>query len=899
MHGLFWLDAAIYALTTVIAMALSLMVIGAAPKHTPGRFFALFTLCMALWTASAFVMRVLLWLEMSPPEFWGNLAMLFFLLLGPIMLMFYPRYVERATRLTDRVSLFCLLLIAAHGWPLFRGYIIYGYHLNSEGIAQSSLTLWGKFILVIPILCFAWSLWLFWQERHKVKEVLLAFSMFILLIGVILEEISGIRMPIFSFVVVLSEVILGYVVISRQLFNPLRERTEVLQREIAERHRVEQALRNSEAKLRRVMETSPVGITIMDRNGQIVFANEQAQQVLGITRNNITQRTYNAPEWRISDEDGNPFPNDELPFNHVMTTGQPIFNVRHAIEWPDKRRVLLSINAAPVFDDDNQIDAVITTVADVTQQSQALRALQESEQRFHALFETMAEGVALHRLVYDDNGQPVDYVITDTNSAYEAHTGLARSFAMGKRGTELYGADPPPYFDIFSVVALTGNPNFVEVYFAPMQRYFKISICSPGQKQFATIFEDITRRKQTEAEILRLQHLLQNIADSMPSVLITLDLEGHVLTWNPAAEALTGQPSEQVVGLCLWQVCPTLQRYQELVAQVVRDHQIAHLHRDQTVVADDVTYHDVSVFPLMANAIEGIVLRIDDVTHRVQLEEMMLQSAKMASVGRLAAGMAHEINNPLGSMMQSAQVLQLMLNTKRKHTQELLQTYALDPEALGRYLQDRGASEYLEGIRSAGARAAKIISDLLSFSRKQSSNAAPRQLNELVEQTLALIATDYDLKKHYDFQDIKIVKSLEPGMPDVLCDGQQIQQVLLNLVRNAAQAMAEKKAKSAGPNYRPQLTLRTRKIEILLGDQAQVWVRVDIADNGPGIPDKMRTRLFEPFFTTKEVGQGTGLGLWLCWSIVVERHRGRIYLESAHFPIEKEGTCFVIELPAS
>ncbi|MBN2005660.1 MAG: PAS domain S-box protein [Anaerolineae bacterium] len=844
MPGLFWLDASLYALTTIVTLASSLMVIGAAPERASSRFFALFALCATFWTASTFITRMVLWLDLSAPEFWGEMAMLFFLFLGPVLLLFASRYVERTTRLTDGASLLCLLLVAAHIRPLFQDQLIHGYYLSPEGFTQSELTPWGKYILLVPILCFTWSLWLFWQERRKVQEVLLALSVFILLAGVILVGVSGIHVPLLSFTAAFSMIMLGYVVVTRQLFNPLRERTEVLQCEVAERRKIEQALRNSEAKLRRVMETSPVGITILDQNGQIVFANEQARHILGITCDDVAQRSYNAPEWRISDENGGPFPENKLPFRQVIDTGQPVFNVRHAIEWPDRRRILLSINAAPVLDDNNQIDVIVTTLSDITQQTQALQALKESEQRFRALFETMTEGVALHRLVYDDEGRPVDYILTDVNPAYETHTGLARTFVTGAYASEIYGTNMPPYFDIFSEVAVTGNPSHVEVYFEPLHRHFKISIYSPCKDQFATIFEDITQRKQTEAEFLRLQRLLQNITDSMPSALITLDMEGHVLTWNPAAETLTGQPSEQVVGQLLWQVCPALQRYQELIAQVIRDRQTAHLHREQTTVENTIFYHDVSVFPLVADTIEALVLRIDDVTHRVQLEEMMLQSAKMASVGRLAAGMAHEINNPLGSMMQSAQVLQLALDTNRERTREQLKAYALDPEVLSHYLQDRGVPDYLDGIRIAGARAAKIISDLLSFSRKQSSHIAPRQMNMLVEQTLDLAAADYDLKKHYDFQNIEIVK-------------------------------------------------------LLVESQTQFWVRINIADNGPGIPEKMRARLFEPFFTTKEVGQGTGLGLWLCWSIIVERHHGHIYLESARFPMEKEGTCFVIELPVS
>jgi signal transduction histidine kinase len=165
-----------------------------------------------------------------------------------------------------------------------------------------------------------------------------------------------------------------------------------------------------------------------------------------------------------------------------------------------------------------------------------------------------------------------------------------------------------------------------------------------------------------------------------------------------------------------------------------------------------IIYRDVDVFPLMADDIEGAVLHTGDVTSRVRIEEMMRQSTKMASVGRLAAGVAHEINNPLGAMMQSAQVLQMVFDVQHPRTLERLQAYGLAPDGLICYLRERGAFEYLEGIRSAGGRAAKIVSDLLSFSRKSSSSPQLYDLNVLVEQALALEATDYDLKKSTIFE---------------------------------------------------------------------------------------------------------------------------------------------------
>ncbi len=411
----------------------------------------------------------------------------------------------------------------------------------------------------------------------------------------------------------------------------------------------------------------------------------------------------------------------------------------------------------------------------------------------------------------------------------------------------------------------------------------QLAVAIENARLFQQLGEQLGILGRLNNEILRLQHLLQNITDSMPSALITLDTQGRVLLWNPAAESLIGRSAKQVQGQPLWEVAPELLHYRLLFEQVIAKGRIAHQHKEPFSTPAGVVYCDVSIFPLQANDIVGAVLRIDDVTRRVRLEEMMLQSAKMASVGGLAAGVAHEINNPLGAILQSAQVLQLALDTERRVTRQRLVEAGVDPQALGRYLLQRNVADYLDGIRSAGSRAAKIVADLLSFSRKSTSAFALYDLNTLLRQTLELAITDYDLKKKYDFRDIHLTLDLAAHLPSLSCDGQQIQQVILNLVRNAAQAMSEKRERQ--PDYVPALILRTR--------QKKGWLRLEVEDNGPGIPNELRARIFEPFFTTKDIGQGTGLGLWLCWSIVVERHGGRIWPQ----PVDGEGTCFVVELP--
>ncbi len=661
------------------------------------------------------------------------------------------------------------------------------------------------------------------------------------------------------------------------------EMEQLVEERTAELVVTNEQLRRERDLVNRIMETSPVGIVVMDPERQVVFANAHAEQLLGLTRNGHGPYAYNTPEWRMTAVDGTPLPRARLPLQQVMRTGQPVRDLRHAIVWPSGKRTLLSLNAAPLMDETGQVNGMVATVEDVTDQVRMEEALRVSETLFHSLIESLPQNVYSKdlegRFVFANQrycqteGKPLEAIIGRTD--FDLHPPeLAEKYRADDRAVLETGR---LFETIEEHTPIGGETIYVQVIKTPVYD-------AEGHiTGVLGIFWDITERKRSEMQIARLQQLLQSITDSMPSALITLDPAGRVLIWNPVAEALTGRPASQVQGQIVWEVCPELARYRALFEQVLRERRVLHLHNEQVSTETGLVYRDLSAFPLLTEAVTGVVLRIDDVTRRVQLEEMMLQSAKMASVGGLAAGVAHEINNPLAAMMQSAQILQRDLDVTRPQTRERLDDCGVPPAALAAYLQSRELLEYLDGIRSAGARAAKIVSDLLSFSRKTTAAAEPRDLNELVLGALALAATDYDLKKEYDFRDVEVRRELAPHLPPVVCDGQQIQQVVLNLVRNAAQAMVAKRSQDSA--YRPRLTLRTS----LQGE----WLRLEVDDNGPGLPEAVQARLFEPFFTTKPVGEGTGLGLWLCWSIVVERHGGRIWAE----PGREGGTCLVVELP--
>lgn len=391
------------------------------------------------------------------------------------------------------------------------------------------------------------------------------------------------------------------------------------------------------------------------------------------------------------------------------------------------------------------------------------------------------------------------------------------------------------------------------------------------------------KQQESEDQYRRLRNYLVNIIDSMPSLLVGVNANGCVTQWNAVARARTGISAEEAQGQPLDRVLPTLIHQMEQVREAIRSRTVKTENRVSRLAEGKMCYEDVTVYPLISNGIEGAVVRVDDVTERVRIEEMMIQSEKMLSVGGLAAGMAHEINNPLGVILQATQNILRRVSKELKLNAQVADDCGTSLDSIRRYLERREILTFLDDIRQSGERAAEIVSNMLSFSRKQEGGGVPTDLPELLDRTVSLAASDYDLKKHYDFRRIEIVREYEPSLPPVVCQPGKIQQVLLNILRNGAEAMSESGDRSRSPRF----ILRVRRE----GGE----VRVDIEDNGAGMTEAVRRRVFEPFFTTKPSGIGTGLGMSVSYFIVTEEHGGTLSVESQ----PGSGACFMVRLPIS
>lgn len=401
-------------------------------------------------------------------------------------------------------------------------------------------------------------------------------------------------------------------------------------------------------------------------------------------------------------------------------------------------------------------------------------------------------------------------------------------------------------------------------------------------KYVTSLKNEISDRKLSQQETMQLRIYLKNIIDSLSSVIIAVDPDGLIRQVNVAAVNFLGGNPDSLIHCPINDVLFLIKDKQAQLRSCMekRESQSFPVVYSKKGIAQQI-YLNVGMFPLAQNENQGIVIVIDDVTEKNRMESMMIQNEKMISLGGLAAGMAHEINNPLGIISQGVQNVVRHLSTDQPRNIEIAKEFNLDLVSVNNYIHKRKIDHYLEGILSASKRASEIVANMLQFSRMSNQSKVPANINELINQTIELAQNEYELKKKFDFRQIKIIKEYEDMIPAVFCNVTEIQQVILNLLKNAAHALFDKKCN----DFVPQITTRTKN--------ENSFVRIEIEDNGPGIPDEIRKRIFEPFFTTKEVGVGTGLGLSVSFFIITKNHGGTIDFDSS----VGSGTRFIIRLP--
>ncbi len=364
---------------------------------------------------------------------------------------------------------------------------------------------------------------------------------------------------------------------------------------------------------------------------------------------------------------------------------------------------------------------------------------------------------------------------------------------------------------------------------------------------------DVTEPKRAQETLARSEARYRHLVESASDAIVTLDANGRFTTVNHAAENISGYKREELVGQWFAPMLPdddlpkALGHFQQALAGETGLFDSQFYRKDGEVRTISITYST-------PQKDEEVLCLIRDVTDQKMLQEQLIQSEKMSAIGQLVSGVAHELNNPLAGISAFAQ---LLLAEKR-----------FPPD-------QRTAAET---IYSEARRASRIVQNLLTFARQHKAEKVPTAINQVLDDTLEL--RGYELR----VRGIDVRREYDESIPDTMADAHQLQQVFLNLITNAEQAMEQR------DGHHHRLTVSTRR-------NADA-IRIEVEDTGAGIPANLIERIFNPFFTTKPTGSGTGLGLSISLGIVRE-HEGKIWAENASQSAGGGGggARFVVEIP--
>ncbi len=293
-------------------------------------------------------------------------------------------------------------------------------------------------------------------------------------------------------------------------------------REINQRKRAETRLRESQSLLQAVLDGSPDPVFVKDRESRMLLGNAALLEVWGKPAEEVIGR--NDRELYADPVIGETMMENDRA---VMESGQSQV-LEETVQTQAGLRTYLSTKS-PYRNGEGKIVGILGIARDISERKRAESALRESEERFRSLFESTAEGIALHEVVFDEGGQATDYRIIDVNPSFESQTGMRARDARGRLASELYGTGEAPYLAEYARVAEGGGPFCFETYFAPMERHFQITATSPSRGRFATVFEDITERKRTEEERQRLLEDSQAQAEELQTQSEELRVQGEEL----------------------------------------------------------------------------------------------------------------------------------------------------------------------------------------------------------------------------------------------------------------------------------------------------------------------------------------------------------------------------------
>jgi PAS domain S-box-containing protein len=629
---------------------------------------------------------------------------------------------------------------------------------------------------------------------------------------------------------------------------------------------------------RALLEQTSQLIALLSLHGVVISVNRTALEWAGAAPEDVTGKPFwQGPWWPDTDK-------AEILIRQVIDRVRNGETVRREVlhVTPAGAEAFFDFTASPFRDESGKVVSVIAEARDITELKRKQQAVEESERRFRTIFESSPYSIVINRLS--------DGRYMDANTVFLERMGISREDLVNLSPKDI-GSFPEEHTKQIMLAVGARQPlhNLETTTVRPDGRtvhllYSGGFITLGGEDCVLSMTVDITELKEAQEALRRSQEMFARLFHLSPDIITLARFDdGHLLEVNEAFTATTGFDRDEAMGRSTTDIglfADPLRR-KEFVEVLDKNGQVDNFEFDMRHRDGHILRVSVSARVVPVDGTPCILAISRDITHMRALQESMVQSEKMLSLGGIAAGIAHEINNPLGIVLQAVQTIVLRTRPDFPKNIEAATRIGVDIEQVERYLKERKIDVFIRDIQGAAVRAAEIIRHMLDFSRRSESRRSICDIGAIIDNALRLASSDYDLKKNYDFKSIDIVRDVPADLPRCECTETEIEQVFLNLLRNAAQAMTEANPPAAAP----RISIRARAED----DR----IVIDIADNGPGISAEHRKRIFEPFFTTKASGAGTGLGLSVSYFIVCKGHGGRMRVACP----PEGGTVFTVEIP--
>lgn len=645
-------------------------------------------------------------------------------------------------------------------------------------------------------------------------------------------------------------------------------------RDITKFKKIQNDLLQREQELQSFFMTAPIGIAYV-KDRVFVKVNTAMSTLFGYSQEELIGKSSSM--LYVSDQEFHET-GKEL-YAQAMAKGLATVETR-AIT---KNGILLDIllGVAPVIRGESNA-GFVATLLDMTEKRKAFVALEENEKRFQAMFHESPMIMTLYNALTG--------VYVDFNKSFCDFHGITRD-AIGMRPDEAGVVSSDEFQRVFGIFSQQGSIDQMEIKAVGQDGsdhsllFSARTIELSGNKYALGVSEDITDRILAEERLKESETKYRNIFENAPIGIFQSIPAGRYLAVNGVYAEIFGYSSpnemiESVTDITNELYVNPAQR-SRILGQLksvdsVTSNDIQVRRKDGSIIFVDLYMRAVRGSGGTVEALEGFLV---DVTERKKNKELILQSEKLSMIAGMAAGIAHEVNNPLGIIAQDIQNLERRFSMNLSANRKIADEIGLDLKQVERYIEQRDITTYISNIKSAVKRGSGIILNMLQFSRQSDATHQLINLNYVIEQAIILASNDYDLKKNYDFKQISIVRNYDNSLPVVSLCITEIEQAFINLLKNAAQAMFN------ASTEKPTITITS--------SHGNGFAVVTVYDNGPGMSADVLSKIFEPFFTTKEIGAGTGLGLSVTHTIITKNHSGEFTVESE----PGAGTCFTIKLP--